>query len=458
MFAAALFLVFALAPVAAQEPAAAQESASVRPGSWLDPLFHFPRWCEQPTAGSSYEVVAGEVGADGLLADLEGPGVLRRIWLPRARGSLALAVEDREPFLVLDLAGELPEPFQGPLVRRQGGAFESLVPVPFDRRLRLSGPAGLSFRLEIERRPEADGLVSPEVGLRPAQLEHYRLASDLIETGEFLVQPRRRTSAFGRIRTNSRLTASINRAGTVLGWRLEITNYQDLDPVELLRGLRLRVAADRQVQIDVPAGDFLGASCALPTGAGHLLRLVEEPGIGLVLSSNLPMPFADSIRVIFINESLQVPLCRLYLYFTEEVLSPWRLHAAWQLHRDLSGRCRVRVADLDGPGRLIGAAVALRRTGFDGGLDPTGFFGLPPGPVVAFAAPFTTVTVGNGWTGLARLLPGTGVPFAENHVLEIPLEIGAEEVDAASLCWWYAPADAGHRHGELPDPTDRALR
>ena len=445
-------LLLALLP---QDPAGAAQPSEV-----LEPLTDFSVLSQPAPAGAALRVFQGRTTAPGAeLLRLDGPAVVRRIWLPRAEGTLAFHFGGaNEPALVLDPAAA-GAPFAGQLVRRPGGAFDSLLPVPVPAGGRVTASAaGLDYRIEVELRSSADGLELPDGGYWQRQGEAYGLASDMIERGEFLLQPRQRTTTMGRIRTNSRISSTIRRAGTVHGVRLQVTNAADLDLEQLFRGLRLRISADKATQVDVPLGDFFGASSALPAGSSHLLRATYDPKDGLILESFLPMPFSDGIKLVVLNESFEVPLCRLYLYWSEAEPGPWRLHAAWNRVAGAQGDFRCRLLEADGPGRLLGAGVALKGEGYTGAVDPSGYFGLAAGPLTPGRTAFQGVGQGNGWTSFDRLMPGGGYVFEDSLVFELPLQLGEQPVDLATIAWWYGPAEAGHGFGELPDTVDRALR
>ena len=432
------------------------------PGQHLKALIDFSALCRPAAEGEGLEVFSGRTAAAGAdLFRLDGAGVIRRIWLPRASGELRFYFGGaQEPALRLDLAdpGALPA-FAGRLVSRAGGSLDSLVPVPFADGVRVScSEAGLDFRVEVQTAAGPEGLAPADAGFWSRQAEAYDLVSGMLGRGEFLLQPRRRTTTIGRVQTNSQISGQIRGRGTVHRFRLEITNAADLDLDQLYRGLRLRVIADKERQVDVPLGDFFGASSALPAGASHLTRVSYDPGQGLVLESYLPLPFSDGIRVEVHNEAFEVPLCRFNLYWSDADLGPWRLHSGWKLERGLQGATSHRLLDADGPGRLIGAGVAIKGGGFGGAVDPSGFFGLPPGELVPGRRPFQGVGSGNGWVSFDRLLPGAGIPFDGPFQFDLPLELGSEPVDVASIVWWYAPAGAGHRLGELPDAPERSLR
>ncbi len=452
-----MLLTALLTLAAAQEPAVAQV-----PGEYLKPLLDFSRLTGPPSAGESTVVRRGTTAAAGeLVLEQAGAGVLARIWTPAARGKLEFRFGGaEEPGLVLDLEDPASHPsFGGPLVQRLDGALDLQVPIPFSDGLRVTATAaGLAYRCELRTGLAAEEMEDADSDFWQRHAGSYELVDGMLERGEFLVQPRLRTTSMGRVRTNSRITGQVKGSGLVHGFRIEVVNADELDLGRLLRGVRLRIKTDDKVTLNLPLGDYFAASSALPAGPSHLLRVVHEEHRGVTFDSFLPIPFGEEVRVVLLNESFEVPLLRLHVYYAQVDPGPWRLHGAWQLQEDRSGAFDCLLLDADGPGKLLAAAVALRGEGFTGAVDPSGFFGLPPGELRARRGPFGGVGIGNGWTSFDRSLVGAQPAFEDSLRLELPLDLGEREVDLATLALWYAPAEAEHRMGPLPGAPERALR
>ncbi len=429
-------------------------------GSFLDPLLRFER-TGQPAAPRAVHVNHGTSRAAGeeLLA-VPGDGLLTRVWLPVAGPGVEILLGGgEEADLVLDAETVARmAAFAGPLVRVEGGALDFQVPVPFTGGLRVRAlAAGQDFRVEARAAGETP-LPEVDADFWEAQRENYQLVGDLLTSGEFLLQPRERASSFGRIKTNTRLTGQIRRSGVIHAFRLEILNADELDLAELFRGVRLRIRTDKQLLVDVPLGAWFLADTGQPAGRAHLLRSTYDSRDGLKLDSFLPIPFADGAQVVLLNETSEIPLCRLHLYFSSGEAPDWRLHAAWTLNEGVSGSYPALLLDADGPGELLGAAVSVRSESLTGSVDPSGFFGLPPGPLEPFRTPLQGVGRAQGWTFLDRLMPASPVPLGEALRFELPLELGPESTDVATMAWWYAPVSAEHRLGPTPDALARQPR
>lgn len=454
-----------LAGIAPQDPPAPSPQAAAE---FLAALTRAERLGEPPARPGRIHVARGATRAgDELLAEIAGHGSLTRIWLPEPHGSLSFFVGGAaEPVLVLDLAdpAAAAPAFGDALVERPAGAFDSRVPLPFRDGLRVvASAAGLRYRLEFHLRDDSDLPAAPDAAFWQDHAESLRLAGRLLREGQYLVQPRKRTTSTALLPTNQPMLSRIDGEGVVLGFQIDLLNLDEIDPALVLRGLRMQVRTDGTELIDLPLADFFALGCdAAPPAQSHLLRAWTDVNTGMHLSSALPMPFSGKFMLTLANESLQRPQVRITTYFALGDAGPWRLHAAWRRLREVEapdGVVTLRLADADGPGRLLGVAVNLRAPeGVDAAIDESGFFGLPPGPLAPRRGAFSGTSAGDGWVSFDRLLVESAWLFDDRIVLDLPLRLGEGSHELAVTAWWYAPAAAGHAFGPLPDPLERALK
>lgn len=132
---------------------------------------------------------------------------------------------------------------------------------------------------------------------------------------------------------------------------------------EVARALRFEVFYDglAEPSISTPVLDFFG----LPHGrAAEYYSAMISVNEGRGLNSHIPMPFGQSIRVEFTNESRRhIGLCYQINYTLEPstAANPSYLHATFRRQNPTTPRQDFVIAEgLKGPGRFLGCAVGIR--------------------------------------------------------------------------------------------------
>ena len=260
--------------------------------------------------GGQYSYVRKE--KDGLvLADLQGPGVIYRIWTPTPTDDMlefyfdgesepGIRVKFRDLFL-----GKHPV-FVRPLVGYGAGGFYSYVPLTYEKSCKVFIRAErLQFyQINYATYPEETSIVSFPKQPEDEYRSHLEKARGLFESygsdvSSYVVPAGGSIERFGtKVRLKPRETVKIfesNRPGRVVGIRIS--------PPEALvdkdRGVVLRAYWDgsEEPAILSPAGDFFGYAWGEPATRSLL--------VGTAKGTNycyFPMPFDKSARIELLSE------------------------------------------------------------------------------------------------------------------------------------------------------------
>ncbi|MCX6622456.1 MAG: DUF2961 domain-containing protein [Acidobacteria bacterium] len=329
------------------------------------------------------------------IADLRGPGVVRRFYTARPGGWLRIYI-DGNPEPVVDMkceelfAGRKP-PFVRPVTGPMGGANYSYFPIPYRKSIRIETtairpaefPWGVYYQVTYQTFPEGTAVESLKLPLEPADqagfervLKAWRNpgSDPKPETPDQVTLTRDLTIPAG-----ARLDAiGIDGAGIID--RLFIR----LEPAapELLRSTLLKIRWDGETKdsVDCPLGDFFGNGfrrnpyLALPMG------LTEEGWY-----SYFSMPFASRARISLVNEDAARPV-RIAIRVVYRKTAALRagtglFHAKWRreeavgtdLHyENNSGQYNYHALDAHGQGRFLGLNLNVfnRHTLWWGEGDP----------------------------------------------------------------------------------------
>jgi hypothetical protein len=428
-----------------------------------------------------------------VMAEHEGPGVVKRIWSANPSGDILFFVEgSKEPALRIPMVALFDgshESFQPPLATIQAKGHTSWVPLPFSKKIKVCTTAeGLYYQIGIKTYPVEVVLPSLSLDLLKKNQDALKFVNSLLLKGEFIAHPRRRSEQVGRYRPNMQQSIWMNGRGTVHFLRVILQNrakIADLD--SLLRNLRIEVLADRSKipQVNMPFSEFFGAGPGLQPHSGYLTRILEMEDETVEFHCFLPMPFENGIRFNIFNESRSKIFIKTQVHFDQDPPKPLRLHAGWHAEQDVPTQPHRdwNVLDAEGPGRLIGAQLSIRnlsRTWWgegdekifvDGESHPSifgtgtdGFFGYAWSCPDTFVHPLFAQTrcdgpENYGWTSLNRFMIGDSIPFMERIRFDLELWHWEDlKVDFATSAWWYGPLNGTHRLPPMPDPDQRDPR
>ena len=436
--------------------------------------------------------------ADGglVLAEIDGPGVLTRIWTPTPSDDTIEFYFDGEakPRLVIpfrQLFTGARYPFVEPLAGFGAGGFFSYVPIPFEKSIRVVARAEQIrfYQINYSVYPQGTALRSYagyETLDGKGLLERARvifakaggdLSADVAPPGAKLnVERAATTLAPGR----TAVLWETSRPGRIVGLRIW--------PPERLAGLErvvtLKISFDGQPAVLTPAGDFFGASFGAP--AAKSLFVGTANGVSYCY---FPMPFDSSARIELIDESDDMPERQVEAdIITADVPrapDEARFHALWRRENPVPQGKPYTFLDVMGRGHVVGAALQAQ------GAQPasTGFFegddqAILDGELVAHGTGSEDFFNG-GWynvigrwmdrvsfplsgcldyknalsrTGGYRMFVADAYPFHESAKLTIehgPVENRAE-ADYASVVYFYT-MDRPAAEWTLPPLSHRAV-
>jgi hypothetical protein len=358
--------------------------------SSMDDLYridHLPRLRSFVKVGSvsSYDRTGGNddgfsgkysvIRKDGdalVIAELQGPGVITRIWTPTPNDSPLEFSFDGEtvPRLVLPFREMFRgdhAPFLAPLAGSGGGGFYSYVPLPFQHsvKIRLHGPKMQFFQINYGLYepnakvatfdPVSEGLLRGET--TKVQQVWNSLATNIASPGS---QTHRQEHALERGKSVTLFESA--QGGRVLAIRLT--------PASAFAGSDRRLVlkafwdGNKQPAILSPVGDFFGYSFGDPSARSLLVGTDADTAYAY-----FPMPFDHSARIEIVSERESGPP----IHFASEVISTseaWtedegRFYARWHRENPVPQSQPFTFVDVEGRGHLVG--VALQAQGIEPG-------------------------------------------------------------------------------------------
>ena len=317
------------------------------------------------------------------IADLKGPGVIRRMWTARPGGQLRVYLDGSDRPVVdmptEDFFAARRYPFERPIVGPMGGGNYSYFPIPFAGSIRIQITPltrdgdrdrmyGAYHHVYYEQYPPG----TPVQSLRLPLSENERaVLAD--------AQARWRSPGADPKRAVSR-QITIERAVTVdAGQALQLADitgpgvidavHIDLEPRDprLLRELMLKFRWDNQKAeaVDSPLGDFFGNGFSFVPFKSLPMGLTENG-----FYCYFPMPFAARASLALLNES-DSTAARIkwrVVYHETSGMPPTagHFHARWRreatagvnMHlQNQSGEYNYRFLEVSGRGRYVGAAL-----------------------------------------------------------------------------------------------------
>lgn len=282
-----------------------------------------------------------------VLAEIEGPGVIWRIWSAAAHGGHVRIFLDDNPEPVVDLPFEgyfnrQNYPFVYPnLVYRVAQGLNSYVPIPFQKSCKIVADPGWGnyYHFNYTRFPEGTSVptftrdlpLADRIAL--AQVDNF-LGNRLGEDPAGFREGQKIVRKTVRLRPGEKVTAldtSGPSAITAIRARLEGVPEDRLK--NLLRGATIQMTWDNSPspQVWSPLGDFFGTAPGRNYHKALPLGMVEDD-----LYCFFYMPFARRAEVLLGNDSRHT--LNLEIQFTIAPLSQpiqklGRFHAKW--HRDV---------------------------------------------------------------------------------------------------------------------------
>ena len=323
----------------------------------------------------------GKEGDGLVIADLQGPGVIYRIWTPTPTGDITEFYFDGEetprirlPFRDL-FTGEQ-APFLAPVVGFGGGGFYSYVPLPYKKSCKIIVRAEKVrfYQINYATYPESAGIETypgPGSGEFMASLEKARRLFGLAgsDISEHLAPPGTKLRKFrSAVKLAPGKPVTIFRteqAGRIAGIRMRPASaFAGKD-----RGILLKIYWDGEAKPAVlsPAGDFFGYAWGKP--AMRSLLLGTNGNTNYVY---LPMPFDSSARIELLAEGVSAPAVEIEteVVFAELPRSKdeGKFHAIWRRENPTTIGKPFTFLEASGRGHLAGAI--LQAQGLESGRTP----------------------------------------------------------------------------------------
>jgi hypothetical protein len=307
-------------------------------------------------------------GRTKVLADLNGPGVVRRIWSANPSGRLRVFIDGSDepavdaPFADV-LEGKVPG-FRPPVAGRTSGGWTSYVPIPFQRSCLITVTDGGWFYYQISwQRLPVDSVVPSFTGEWTGE---DRVAYDEAVAAWSALgrNPAPRTRAVAlpsrgiNLPPKGRWVQPIVGPGTVTEIRFR---FGKTAVFSALRQTLLRIWFDdeKTPSVEAPLGDFFGAG----------FDGVKYKSLAMGFEDNnawcyFRMPFRKRARIELENTGSR-PVTAMFSGAASPSLprGKWGyFHATWARSINSPGQ-DYRFARLSGAGKIVGVTHSMRGTG-----------------------------------------------------------------------------------------------
>ena len=329
-------------------------------------------WFANGDAGHFLRIDKGRGGDEFVMADIDGPGAMVRIWSANPKGILRIYLDGAaEPLIeapMTDLLDGKYEYAPSPLSHKVAAGWNLYLPVPFARHLRVTSSAG-DFYYHV------NALLWP-AGTAVASLTRAALAASkdkIVEKARALdlaTRPVNIDSDQGwtgtpgfLIEKDQSVGAGIEAgAGATCIREIRLTDFEAADRAEALARAMVVVTIDGRPSVRLPLGLFFGCG---PRGKAFETApaACSETDGKLTLHFRLPIPFTKQAGVLIVNPTERPIRGSLMVRSGQlEKPTPWRLGAVFRETIDQSTRpmCDWNLADLVGEGRVVGAVLSIR--------------------------------------------------------------------------------------------------
>lgn len=410
-----------------------------------------------------------------VLAEMQGPGVIARLWSANAMGRLRIFFDGEAapridaPFQDL-FTGKL-APFQEPIATHVSGGWISYFPIPYQKSCRvevdqLDNPAALYYQVQYLTYPSGTPMRTFTPVLPPSE------AAALQRVLHYWQQPGESPVERAEGETEQLLSATMkpgetkelfasSAPGTIVSLRLS----PNLAVPALLRGVLLTCTFDGVTTVQAPLGDLF--ACGFGATPFHSLAFGWDAAKGGYL--HFLMPYHQSACIALHNASGLVASVdgALRLRPGAPAANAGALHAEFRAI-DGVGKDLYEFAHIDGPGKYVGIAQAMQGVGdlwylegneeffVDGEQKPsilgTGSEDFYNGGWYwdrgTFALPLHGLGIKQEWTTNRttpwRLQVPDAVPFERGLVARIEHGSRNEVLDGyySSVTFWYGPPHA----------------
>ena len=310
-----------------------------------------------------------------ILADLQGPGMISRIWTRNPWGTLYVYVDDMQhPVMTLPFADlfradlEFFSPafnlFAPPFVGEDNGGFYSYVPIPYAERCRLivaGGNEPLAYQVTHLKFPVGTPIQSFNISLSGDDVQYFRRWRDEWENRDFRYHKRKTEKLHKSANVlwphNNYHVYSLEGPATIT--ELEVS-AKSIHP-QLLDKVWLAIYFDGQTDPGVLAPLGMLFAKASPNGDNYSSAAIGNIDGRMWL--RFPMPFRNYAQVRIVNDTDQLVEFDYAITYREGDVKDARYFFARYDSGATEAGMPYTVADLHGNGHYVGTALAV--DGFD---------------------------------------------------------------------------------------------
>ncbi len=316
-----------------------------------------------------YSYVAQE-GDALVIADLEGPGVIYRIWTPTPSDDLFEfyfdgEAEPRIRVTFRNMFTGTEAPFVSPLAGYGAGGFYSYVPLPYAKSCKIVARAARVqfYQVNYAKYPANAAVTTWSASPSPAEVQDRQQAQTLFassgsDISKYVAAPGIPLATQDKsisLPPGSAATLFESReGGRILGIRISPASaLQGKD-----RGLVLRMVwdSDKQPSVLCPAGDFFGYAWGRPATKSLLIGTANNTSY-----CYFPMPYDQTAKIELISERPDGPPVELraeVVYATQPRQSDeGKFHAVWRRENPTTKGLPFTFVETEGRGQLVGCIL-----------------------------------------------------------------------------------------------------
>lgn len=425
-----------------------------------------------------------------VLADLEGPGAVVRIWSANPQGTIRFYVDGNGlPELVVpmrELLGGAHPDFPPPFSGIRGAGTNLYYPIPYRERLVITvddieaNPQSLYYHVNYRTYSPGTQVRSFTLAqVKDAAMMAERVASDLSAPAPRRSYRERVVSQQQVMQPGAVMAMRLpSGSGEVRQFRIWLQGYE-VDPSapdglgepvpreETLRRVVFDAVFDGKATVSCPVGDFFGAAPGLVAYECLPFTVLESTGF---LTSRFVMPQRQEGVFFFTNHSDRPVLCSVEALWVPQAWTNQTLyfHAKWRRETMPTRPMRDwRVLFTSGRGRFVGLSLSLvnpvstwwgegdEKVYVDGEKFPSTFgtgtedyFGYAWGSPQLFQHPYHNQPrcdgPGNrGFTSVNRFHILDDLPFQRSFRFDLEIWHWRDvTVDYAAVAYWYADGES----------------
>lgn len=312
-----------------------------------------------------------------VMAEIEGPGVLTRLWVDAPAGTLRVLLDGQRVIdaPMPDLFTGALEPFGEPLSYTVGDAGVSYFPIGFARScVVMSHGFHGEYQIDYTTFPARTSVARFTPDLDDAALDELQRVATLLKTGLTKKEirgdgPTSLQATHKRLKAGEKLEWKIAGGGTIRSFLVSMTDRTEPRSIYALHNCVLRIAWDGRSEpdVEVPLPAFFGTGFgrnlyeSLPMGTNLGTSMPGRfPTEGWFMYCYFPMPFADGARIEIANENDKGTRIGLMLFLRVDTHPPPKDALRFKVHTWIQNPCttfEIPVLRTTGTGRLVGVTL-----------------------------------------------------------------------------------------------------